>query len=120
MKGYKVIGVSIQYELLDYVDNPSMPSKLELFKKLGEAGKKLEDKVDFSGLKRGDAIYGLYGVIDPSEAGKGYSLQFWWNLFAIGKVAGWKYYYSRISSAVSLKMLMKLGAECLAEIELEN
>ena len=66
MKGYKVIGVSIQYELLEYFRNPSMPSKLELFKKLGQAGQKLEEKVDFSDLKKGDAIYGLYGVIDPS------------------------------------------------------
>jgi hypothetical protein len=45
---------------------PSMPSELELFKTLGEAGEKLQSKVDFSHLKRGEAIYGLYGVIDPS------------------------------------------------------
>lgn len=53
MQGQKVIGVSIQYELFDYLKNPSMPSKLELFKKLGEAGLKLQAKVDWNGLKRG-------------------------------------------------------------------
>jgi hypothetical protein len=71
----------------------------------------LETKVDYSQLKRGEAIYGLYGVIDPDEASKGHSLKFWWNLFAIGKLGGWRYYYSRISSPVSLKMLKQLGAE---------
>ena len=97
-----------------------MPTKLELFKKLGECGKKLEDKLDLTEFKKGEAIYGLYGVIDPNESGKGHSLQFWWNLFAMGKIGGWKHYYSRISSEVSLKMLMKLGAECLAETEMGN
>ena len=38
----------------------------------------------------------------------------------MGKISGWKYYYSRISSEVSLKMLMKLGAECVAEITADN
>ena len=97
-----------------------MPTKLDLFKSIGAAGEKLQAKVDFSDLKRGDAIYGLYGVIDPSEANKGHSLQFWWNLFAMGKIGGWKYYYSRISSPVSLKMLQKLGAEVIAEADCEN
>jgi hypothetical protein len=41
MKGYQVVGVSVEYELFDYLQNPSMPSQLELFKKLGEAGQKL-------------------------------------------------------------------------------
>ena len=65
-------------------------------------------------------MYGLYGVIDPSEASKGHSLKFWWNLFALGKVGGWRYYYSRVSSPVSFKMLMQLGAENLAEEVLED
>lgn len=38
----------------------------------------------------------------------------------MGKIGGWKYYYSRISSPVSLKMLVKLGAEVLAEVDCEN
>lgn len=120
MRGHTVIGVSIEYELLDYIKMPSMPSKLDLFRSLGEAGKRLEAKVDFSELQRGEAIYGLYGVIDPSEANKGHSLLFWWHLFAMGKIGGWKYYYSRISSPVSLKMLLKLGAEVLAEVDCDN
>jgi len=49
-------------------------------------------------------------VIDPDYANKGYSLRFWWQALALGKVLGWKYYYSRISSPVSLKMVQKLGA----------
>lgn len=61
-------------------------------------------------------MYGLYGVIDPDYANKGYSLTFWWQCFALGKViGGWKYYYSRVSNPLSLKMLQKLGAEVLAE-----
>ena len=99
---------------------PSMPSELDLFKTIGQAGEKLQSKVDFSNIKRGECIYGLYGVIDPSEANKGHSLQFWWYSFAMGKIGGWKYYYSRISSPVSLKMLLKLGAEVLAEVDCEN
>lgn len=52
---------------------------------------------------------GLYAVIDPDYANKGYSLAFWWQGLSYGKVAGWKYYYSRISSSISLKMVLKLG-----------
>jgi hypothetical protein len=71
--------------------------------------------LDLTGLKRGDVVYGLYGVIDPDHSKKGYSLSFWWQCFAMGKISGWKYYYSRISSPVSLKMLKLLGAEVMAE-----
>lgn len=66
---------------------------------------------------KGDLIYGLYAVIDPDYANKGYSLRFWWQCLAVGKVAGWKYYYSRISSPISLKMVLKLGAEVVGETE---
>lgn len=86
---------------------------------MGKAGKILENQLDLKGIKRGEAIYGLFGVIDPNEAKGGYSLKFWWHLFNIGKVAGWKYYYSRISSPVSLKMLKQLGAEVLGEVSVE-
>jgi hypothetical protein len=92
-----------------------MPTDLTLFAKLSKAGQELESKIDLSFLKRGDAIYGLFGVIDPEYANKGFSLSFWWECFARGKIAGWKFYYSRISSPVSLKMLKQLGAEVLAE-----
>ena len=63
----------------------------------------------------GDCVYGVYAVIDPEHANKGYSLRFWWECLSIGKVAGWKTYYSRISSPVSLKMVLKLGAQVTAE-----
>jgi hypothetical protein len=120
LKDKRVIGVSLQYELLDYLQLPSMPSDLELFSKLGKAGKSLENKLDLTDLQRGDAIYGLFGVIDPREASQGYSLKFWWHCFATGRIGGWKYYYSRISSPVSLKMLKQLGAEVLGEVSVEN
>jgi hypothetical protein len=61
-------------------------------------------------MQLGESIYGLYGVIDPEHANKGYSLRFWWECFSMGIAGGWKSYYSRISSPVSLKMLQKLGA----------
>jgi len=44
-------------------------------------------------------------------------MRFWWYQFAIGKVGGWKYYYSRISSPISLKLLLRFGAEIVAETE---
>lgn len=37
----KVIGVSLQYEMLDYLASPSIPTDLELFNKLSTAGKQL-------------------------------------------------------------------------------
>lgn len=120
MKDDKLIGASICCDILDYMQTPSMPSHLELFSKLGKTGKVLESKLDLSGLKKGDAGYGPYAVIDPNEASKGYSLIFWWEALALGKLAGWKYYYSRISSPVSLKMLLKLGAEIVAEANVEG
>lgn len=112
-----MIGVTVQYELTAYIKMPSMPSEHPLFKVLAETGRNLDSKVDYSGLKRGDAIYGLYGVMDPSEAGKNYAFKFWWNQFAVGKMGGWHYYYSRISSPVSLKLLKRLGAEVIAEVD---
>ena len=114
MKGKDVIGVALQYDILQYTRMPVMPSNIELFVKLEEAGKRLERSLDLTGIKRGDVIYGLYGVIDPNYAKMGYSVDFWWFAFATAR-ANWKYYYSRISSPVSLKMLQKLGAEIIAE-----
>lgn len=117
LKGNKIIGVSIQYDLVEYLKMPSMPSNLELFKILAATGKNLDAKLDYSQFKAGDVTYGLYGVMDPEEAGKGYALMFWYHQFVMGKVGGWRYYYSRISSPVSLKLLQRLGAEILAETD---
>jgi hypothetical protein len=97
-----------------------MPNNLELFGKLGRAGADLQKQLNVTGLKKGEAGYGPYAVIDPAEAGKGYSLKFWWECFVFSKLAGWKYYYSRISNEVSLKMLLKLGAEIVAETSVEG
>jgi len=38
----------------------------------------------------------------------------------MGKLAGWKYYYSRISSPISHEMMKKLGADTLAEVEFDG
>lgn len=38
MRGNKIIGVAVQYDLLDYIEMPSMPTDVELFRKLGQAG----------------------------------------------------------------------------------
>ena len=99
IKNQKVIGCCINCDILDYLDAPSMPHKLELFNKLGKAGKDLESQLDLTGVKRGDICYGPYAMIDPTEGSKGYSLKFWWQCFAYAVVSGgWKSYYSRISS----------------------
>ena len=50
MRGSKVIGISIEYELLDYLQMPSMPTELELFKTLSIVGEKLQSKLDFSNV----------------------------------------------------------------------
>ena len=39
---------------------------------------------------------------------------------AVGKAAGWKFYYSRISNIYSLKLLQKLGAVVIAEASMEE
>ena len=117
MRGRDVIGVAAQYELIEYLKMPGMPSDLELFTKLEEAGRRLEKSINLEEIKRGDAIYGLYGVIDPNYAKHGFSLDFWWHGFATAGEHSFKDYYSRVSSPVSLKMIMKLGAEILAETD---
>ncbi len=106
----KLIGVSASYDMMETFKMPTMPNHHDFLKKLGAAGQQLEKQLDLSEFKHGDLIYGLYAVIDPEYANKGYSLRFWWQCLAVGKVAGWKYYYSRISSPISLKMVQKLGA----------
>lgn len=40
--------------------------------------------------------------------------------FAMGKVAGWKTYYTRASNPQSYRMLKKLGAKEVASIELNE
>lgn len=42
----KVIGVNLQYEFLDYLHTPSMPTDLALFAKLSKAGQELESKLE--------------------------------------------------------------------------
>jgi hypothetical protein len=117
LKNNKVIGVSIQYDLTHYLQMPSMPTEHPLFRVLAQTGVNLDKKLDYSKIKPGEVSYGLYGVMDPSEAGKKHAFKFWWNQFAIGKAAGWHYYYSRLSSPVSLKLLLRLGAEIMADVE---
>jgi hypothetical protein len=61
--------------------------------------------VDISQIKRGETVVGVYAVIDPAYASKGYSIKFWWQCLAIGKSVGWKTYYSRSSNIYSRKGL---------------
>ena len=103
--------------MLDVIKVPAMPNNIDFFGKLGEAGSKLEKGIDYSQFKHGDLIYGLYAVIDPDYANKGYSLPFWWQCLSVGKVSGWRYYFSRISSPISLKMVQKLGMEVVSEVD---
>ena len=94
-----------------------MPTDLQLFRDIGETGKNLDKKLDYTQFQQGEVSYGLYGVIDPDYAGKNYPFKFWWYQFALGKVAGWKYFYSRVSSPISLRLLQRLGAKILADVD---
>lgn len=96
------------------MSQPIFPSNSILFSKLGKAGKELEKNIDITNLKKGEAMYGHFGVIDPKIGNKGISLKFWWYMIAISKAAGWKYYYTRMSNIVSLKMALTLRAEIVA------
>lgn len=91
--------------MLDYVTAPSMPNNIEFFKKLSKVGDALEGSVDLTNVKRGEMVVGVFGVIDPDYASKGYSIKFWWMCLAIGKAAGWKTYYCRSSNIYSRKGL---------------
>lgn len=82
-----------------------MPNNLGFFKKLSKIFDALEGTVDLSQAKRGEIVVGVYGVIDPDYASKGYSLKFWWLCMAVGKACGWKTYYSRSSNIYSRKAL---------------
>ena len=59
--------------------------------------------MDLTGVKRGEIVVGVYAVMDPDYASKGYSILFWWICMTIGKLAGWKTYYSRSSNIYSRK-----------------
>lgn len=91
--------------MLDYVTFPTMPNNLEFFKTLSKVGDALEGSVDLSKARRGEVVVGVYGVIDPDYASKGYSIRFWWECMAIGKATGWKTYYARSSNIYSRKGL---------------
>ncbi len=63
-------------------------------------------------------MIGVYGVIDPDYASKGYAIIFWWMCLALCKAAGWKTYYCRSSNIYSRKGLERLGAVTVKEYEL--
>jgi hypothetical protein len=73
-------------------------------------GRILQKDLDLSKYKQGDLVYGTYAVIDPDFGNKGYSIRFWWENLLIAKNMGFKHYYSRLSSPISYKILLKLGA----------
>lgn len=100
-----MIGITVHLDILDYTAGPVMPNNISLFKTLSKVGEALEGSVDTSKLQRGDVVIGVFGVIDPYYASKGYSIAFWWQCMAIGKAAGWKTYYTRSSNIYSKKAL---------------
>ena len=114
----KVIGCSLNVDLLQYLSMPQMPSQLDLFRKIGEAGRHLEGQLNLSSFKAGEVCYGMMGCVDPKEAGKQAATLFWLHQVTLGKLAGWKYFFSRISSPVSLRLLQKMGGEVIAETEI--
>lgn len=103
--------------MIDYLRMPSMPSNIEFFKKIGKVGSALEKDLNPDEMQRGTVVYSMYAVIDPEYAKKGYSLRFWWQLFSAAKLVGFHVCYSRITSPVSLKMLQKLGADIVNQVE---
>jgi len=94
-----------------------MPTDLDLFRKIRETGINLEQQLDLSEFKQGEVCYGTLGAIDPHESGNQAATRFWWYQAAMGKLGGWKYFFSRVSSPISLKLLQRLGGEVIAETE---
>ena len=43
-------------------------------------------------------MYGIYGVINPEFKNKGLALNFWISQFSLGKLCGWRVFYSRLSN----------------------
>lgn len=46
-----VIGTAIQYDMIDYVKMPNMPTNLEFLKKLEIIGSKLQGNLDINQMK---------------------------------------------------------------------
>jgi hypothetical protein len=97
----RIIGAAIQMDYVDYINAPPVKHNNELMARLGRYAALLDKHIpvrEGENIRRGEICYGLYGVIDPQFANKGYSLRFWSTQFSLGKAFGWKCYYSRFSN----------------------
>ncbi len=75
---------------------------------------------NYKNAKRGEVIYGLFGVIDPEEAKNRYSIKFWAECLSLFKMGGWKKYIVRLSSPISTKMMLKLGATLIKKVQVQD
>jgi hypothetical protein len=118
VKDGRVIGASITLDYVDYIAMPKIRHSNPLMTLLGKYADMLDAQIPAreGPIVRGQIAYGLYGVIDPEFANNGYSLKFWTSQFEMGKLFGWKAYYSRLASERSYSMLRSIGAEKVAQV----
>jgi hypothetical protein len=114
----KLVGATGNYVLDNYLIMPSKPTKSKLFDLLGYYGSLVERVIPKQHDRRGEAVYGAFAAVAPEHSFKGYSLWFWLEGFKLMQQAGYKTYYSRMSSPVSLFLLKKIGAVEIGEVEM--
>ena len=56
-------------------------------------------------------MYGTFAITDPQYTNKGLFKKLQWQVFAEMKYSGYKIFCCRVSSPISLKILIKFGAE---------
>lgn len=113
----KLIGATGNFPLEQYLIMPGKPTKSKLFDLLGRYGAEVESIIPSLHDRPGEAVYGAFAAIAPEHSFKGYSLWFWIEGFKLMQQVGYKNYYSRMSSPVSLFLLKKIGAVPINEIE---
>ena len=103
-------------DLYDYIDALSMPNNSEFNKVLGKYATELQNDYFESlrpTLKKGEALYGYGGTLDPKYANAGVSKKLWALGFVSAKLAGWKTYYTRASNRITTKVLKLFGAKVI-------
>lgn len=106
-----MVGATGNYPLEYYLSMSGKPTKSKLFDYLAKYGQKVEEVFPSFHHRNGDAVYGAFAAMAPEHSFKGYSLWFWIEGFKLMQTVGYKTYYSRMSSPVSLLLLKKIGAE---------
>lgn len=71
-------------------------------------------------LKKGEALYGYGGTLDPKYANAGVSKKLWALGFVSVKVAGWKTYYTRASNRITTKVLKLFGAKVIKVVPINE